>query len=173
VTATAALDLDGRQVKAEWQWRLWIEALPFRWTAMGNVVGPTPPSQEDGLAMMSWGLPPFAAKSKLRVELTTNPHRRYWWGSGFATDYLRGGDTRGLNLAWSDLVAMSRGASSLHVALRKPDGTLVYEVGVDPKTFVQAASEVQTVLGYLTNAKNDYKNRCQKVDDIDPQIIVT
>jgi hypothetical protein len=171
--ATATLDLEGRQLKAEWQWRLWLGALPLKWSAVSTVEGSTPPSQEDAFALLDWRTPPFLAKSKVRLELTTNPHRKYWSGSGFVTGYSPGGEGRTLTLAWPDLIALSRGAEALHVALRRPDGTLAYEASVDPKTFVTAANEVDAILVDLTEATKDFRKRCQRVDDVDPHFVVT
>jgi hypothetical protein len=173
VWANATLDSDGRQLKSEWEWRQSLGRSLLRLSVTHRADGPTPPTPDNAYASIRWATPKYENGPKLRLELTTDPRNRYWWAHGLATEYARGGGDRSLTIVWSDLVALSRGASSLNAVLRALDGTVMDDAPIDPTVISAGVKEIDETLRSLAEAKRDYRGRCQRVDDVDPEIVVT
>jgi len=170
--ASATLDSNGQQLKAEWDWRQSLSTPLLRVSAVGSVKGPNPPNPYDAYTSVSWAQPGKRKSPKLRLELTTAPDSRYWWARGFTTDFTSDLD-RSLVMVWSDLIALSRGASSLDVVLRAPNGRVAKKASVDPMLIASGERQVSEALHSLADLTRDYTRRCQRVDDVDPKIIVT
>jgi hypothetical protein len=173
-TAWAILDEDGEQVSASLEWRI-STGQPLVWIQVRDFVqGRSPLRAADAFASIQWfragggsGRPPT-----LRLELTSAPERRYRMSPvAFASEYERGGSS--LMASWSDLVTYARGASRLTLIRRDRRRGIVDQAELEPRLFLDAEAGIVALLAGLGELSTDFRSRCQHVDDIDPEIILT
>ena len=170
-----SLDEAGRQVSASMQWRakgrdIWQPRLSTLWT----ISGAAPLTIEGGAFFMSWNLKDEARKRRnahLALEMTTEARASPWPRALVVAELDKSSGL--LNAAWSDVLALARGARELFAILRDKRGAIVAQARIDPAIFSQGRRLVADAQAELDAMSNDFRSRCTHVDDLNPDIIVT
>jgi hypothetical protein len=171
--AGMTLDEGGRQLHANWEWSgssddrlLWI-------SARHSVEDSTPLIAADGTASIRWSRPlaETEGRTRVRMELTSAPESRHSNLAPFASPYEAGQNS--LMTSWPDLATFARGSARLTLVIRDRRRRLLARTELDPRLLAPAETEIAQLLEALNALAADFRARCQHVDDVDPEIILT
>jgi hypothetical protein len=170
-SAESVIYADGRPHDASLQWGMRFAVSQF---IDAGVLAITYNAHEadlgNGLGTVRWAFTP-PMRGRHRLELTTAPDSVMASRTPFATQYERD-QHLGIMVPWQDLLAYARSADSLTLVIRHVDGHEVLCQEIDPAAFRRADGEIAQVQAELRDMLADYRDRCEFVDDVDPQIIL-
>lgn len=170
-----SLDETGKQVSASMEWRAKDDVWQPRLTTLWTINGAAPLRAEGGAFFMSWSLKDEARKRRnalLALEMTTEA-RASPWPRALLVGKLDKSSGRGLEAAWSDVLALARGARELFAIFRDKRGAIVAQARIDPALFSQGGRLVADAQAELDAMSHDFRSRCAHVDDLNPDIVVT
>jgi hypothetical protein len=173
VWASSTLDDNGSQVHAEWGWRNRKFSSPVELMVTSKIAGGAELRPDRGWAVVSTrALERSGRNERHRLELTTDPGAPFLQVGPFAGSFTRNEELR-IHANWPDLLAFSGGASRLILIVRNHDGEITDRADVDPSLITNGSKEVAPILDRLAELTRDYRDRCERSDDIEPVIIVT
>jgi|GEM_PF-4061906 len=166
VWASATLDAEGRQLKAEWSWRPPLGAPEPHFLASSSVEGADLLRAGEGLITISW-YRPGDRKPEKRLEIAAAPDGRFHNLPPFAGRYERERSSM-LQASWPEFIAFARGAPSLWAVARGRDGAIRERAALDPAVFTGAFDRIGAAVEKLAQDVAHFRERCEPTDDVDP-----
>jgi hypothetical protein len=171
-TATAILDQQGRQLRADWRWYTMGKVLSFG--LEGSVLDDQQPREQDSVFDVHWRRPaPSGTPSEtFRLIMTSDPDAGVLY-NGLPLSGVATGDGAVLRANWLDTQALARGAEKLLIVVRDVKGQAVDRHDFPREILARGTAAVTAGLENLEAKKSGYRTQCDYIEDLAPDVTIT